>query len=560
MKKNTKVLTNLELGALENRPLDTFHRRQAILVSPASHPLPGHLFHSTKLSNMEGYITGVLDEPFIQQGPGTTDLRQPQGSKMAHLNSADVVSQRVTIESLPDDVLLEIFYLYKFAVNEEAENPWKWHKLIHVCRRWRCVVFASPLRLNLGLLCTPKTPVRKLLHIWPTLPLDIQFHYRGKNFSNLAASFDDLIAALEHRDRVRQIRIAGYTGPQFERIATLMQESFPALQCLALGSVDRASRISDTFLNGSAPTLQVFGLFGISFPSLPRLLSSTTHLTTIRLWDIPNTGYFSPESMATCLPALTKLESLTIRFKFLTPHPERRSQFPLPSQRTLLPALTYVHFTGVSEWLEVLAAQIDAPVLDVTWITFFDPFVFDMPQIARFIGQLNLSRLSDLTLAFNPNSNAKIHCSPPKSSNVCAALEWGIPFSGLALQVSSIAQMCTHVLPLGSSVESLHIVYPDRWGEHPPIEIQPDDMDPTRWLELFRPFASVQELTISAKLEPSIGAALQGLTAESAAKVFPTLRDLSIDGPTTDRAAKRGIESFVTARQHSDHPVAVHLQ
>jgi hypothetical protein len=92
----------------------------------------------------------------------------------------------------------------------------------------------------------------------------------------------------------------------------------------------------------------------------------------------------------------------------------------------------------------------------------------------------------------------------------------------------------------------------------PPLSILPDDMDPVRWLELFHSFTSVRSLAIPAKLEPFIAAALQVLTGESATEAFPVLNSLSINGPTTDRVAQQGIESFVTARQHSHHPVAVY--
>jgi hypothetical protein len=68
----------------------------------------------------------------------------------------------------------------------------------------------------------------------------------------------------------------------------------------------------------------------------------------------------------------------------------------------------------------------------------------------------------------------------------------------------------------------------------------------------------VKRLEISNELESFIAAAIQGLTKESAAGVFPTLNNLSIVGDTSDRAAQQGIEEFVNARQHSDYPVAFH--
>jgi len=65
----------------------------------------------------------------------------------------------VTIEMLPEEILLEVFAF---------DLVWKndgWVTLAHVCRRWRSIVFAAPRRLNLHLLCTARTPARKMLDI-----------------------------------------------------------------------------------------------------------------------------------------------------------------------------------------------------------------------------------------------------------------------------------------------------------------------------------------------------------------------------------------------------------
>jgi hypothetical protein len=80
----------------------------------------------------------------------------------------------VTIAALPDDVLLEIFEPYldldsddkdtrllEFGLYEEDA----WHTLVHVCSAWRRLVFASPRRLNLQLLCKNTRPVRKMLNV-----------------------------------------------------------------------------------------------------------------------------------------------------------------------------------------------------------------------------------------------------------------------------------------------------------------------------------------------------------------------------------------------------------
>jgi hypothetical protein len=487
----------------------------------------------------------------------TRNRYESSGAKAttADLHGTGLVLQRVTIGSLPDDVLLETFHFYHDRIDTQS-----WHTLVYICRRWRYIVFASPLRLNLVLVCTPGTPVRKLLDIWPALPLVIHIHTTRRKLRPPKERLKDLIAALEHRDRVRQVKIVNSNSSPFGPITTEMQEPLPALTSLELSSKDDVLPISDTFLNGSAPSLQHLSLKSISFPSLPELLLSASDLKTLKLDDIPNTGYVSPEAMATCLSTLTHLETLFIKFRCQTPHPNLRSRSPLPLTRTVLSALTKLDFLGVSEYFEVLAARIDAPLLDHIVITFFDQVVFCLPQIARFFSRIMIefSDSSNLSLTFYPNRHACVssHWSK-KRSPVTGFFRWYILCKEFDLQVSSIAKMCTHILPLVSTVENLNIVYGIYWGIDRPLGIRPEDMDPTRWMELFNSFSSVQRLEVPAELEPFIAAALQGLTRKSAAEVLPALKNLFIRGPTTG-AAQRGIESFVTARRHSNHFVILH--
>src|ERR1700760_4699997 len=94
---------------------------------------------------------------------------------------------------LPDEVLLEIFDFFM-----DEDQPWDedtlswcqvmdglirglftkkdvelWQSLAHVCRQWCKVVFGSPRRLHLRLVCTAKTLARDTLDVWPSLPLVI---------------------------------------------------------------------------------------------------------------------------------------------------------------------------------------------------------------------------------------------------------------------------------------------------------------------------------------------------------------------------------------------------
>jgi len=165
-----------------------------------------------------------------------------------------------------------------------------------------------------------------MLDIWPPLPIHID--KPAYPHLHLETDADDLIAALEHRDRVFTINLSGLTLRQLERVAAVMQEPFPALTRLHLGSADEvAPALPVTFMGGSAPHLQRLDLEGISFPTLPRLVLSPTDLTALRLHAIPSAGYISPGVMVEFLSPLTRLESLVIEFKFPLPPPAQQVDF-----------------------------------------------------------------------------------------------------------------------------------------------------------------------------------------------------------------------------------------
>jgi hypothetical protein len=134
---------------------------------------------------------------------------------------------------LPDDVLLEIF---KFYVDEASMNSIfpedAWHALVHVCRRWRFVVLASPRRLDLHVLCTNVNQVEKNLNIWPQFPIAIEGYSDESPLQGVA----NFIAALKHHHRTSKITI--WDAPNsFLKGFGAMKNSFPALTELRLQSM-----------------------------------------------------------------------------------------------------------------------------------------------------------------------------------------------------------------------------------------------------------------------------------------------------------------------------------
>ena len=106
-----------------------------------------------------------------------------------------------------------------------------------------------------------------------------------------------MISALEHRDRITGIDLWALTKPRLERCAALMEEPFQSLKNLhlnCLAGIRDALVITDTFLGGSAPRLQVLELWHIQFPTLPRFLLSASGLVNLHLEISEGRGTFPP--------------------------------------------------------------------------------------------------------------------------------------------------------------------------------------------------------------------------------------------------------------------------
>jgi hypothetical protein len=450
-------------------------------------------------------------------------------------------ADRSTIDILPDDALLVIFDFYL------GETKWtnRWHILVHVCRRWRLVVFGSPRHLNLQLVCTHRTPVRRTLDVWLPFPIVL----RGNYYKNLGK--DNIIATLEHNDRVCEIELRHISSSLWENVLTVMQEPFPILTDLKLlFADDMASIVPDSFLGGSTPRLRKLVLDGIPFPRLPKLLLSATHLVHLQLLNIPHSGYFTPESMVTCLLTLIRLESLTLKFESPRPRSDRENRRLPPPTRTLLASLTHFTFKGVSEYLEDIVAWVDAPLLDHLDIIFFHQLIFDTPLLARFISRIPKLNAHDqahvafsdwgafLTLprTYDRRFRLAISCTQP---------DW---------LVLSMAQVCNSTLPPFSTLERLHISdrgsTQQRWH---------GDIENSEWLELLRPFAAVKSLYLAEEYAPHIVRTLQEVAGERATEVLPALECLFLEKLYRSGPVQEAIEQLAAVRQLSNHPIVISL-
>ena len=476
----------------------------------------------------------------------------------------------MTIDILPDVALLKIFDIYGGDAYDHDkrydEQIEAWHTLVHVCRKWRTVVFGSPLRLNLRLHCKARTPVRRTLDVWPLLPIVV---WENDEIWDV----DNISAALNHSERICELRLYNIRSSQLKKVLAAMQQPFPALTRLWILesgetvpaslsgpsfsgpsfpgiSFSGASFTGASFTGATAPRLQSLALSGIPLPGIPKLLLSATHLVRLYLIRIPHFEYIQPEAIVTCLSLLTRLEKLELGFESPRCRPDRR-RLP-PRTRTLLPVLTRLEFKGVGEYLEDFVARIDTPLLGYLSIAFFHQLIFDTPHLSQFISRTPELKASDYAFVQFLDQDVSVESRHSDGQgNKCIKL--GISCGHIDWQLSSLAQIFNSSFPqaLLLAVESLVIRSNEsqmRWQ---------DDIEGNQWLELLHSFTAVKNLYVPSKFMQGIALAAQEPVGGSVPDVLPALQNLFLGELRPSEPVQEAIGHFVTARQLSGHAISI---
>jgi hypothetical protein len=130
-----------------------------------------------------------------QLDASTVRKTHPGSSRYKRMSYISCRFMPTAINNLPDSVLLHLFDLVRMNDSPHQWYQWPWHRLVHICQRWRSVIFASSNIFNLKLVFEPVTRL-ELLSIWPHLPIIIRnfYHPRKSDYN-----FDSV---LMHRDRI----------------------------------------------------------------------------------------------------------------------------------------------------------------------------------------------------------------------------------------------------------------------------------------------------------------------------------------------------------------------
>ena len=84
------------------------------------------------------------------------------------------------------------------------------------------------------------------------------------------------------------------------------------------------------------------------------------------------------------------------------------------------------------------------------------------------------------------------------------------------------------------------------------------EVETPQWLDLFHPFAGLEDLHIGRGLVLHYALALRELAGERVTEVLPALQNLFIEGLEPSGPIQEALGRFVAARQLSGLPVTVH--
>ena len=280
------------------------------------------------------------------------------------------------INCLPDEILLEVFDSYRQNFDDQQyDKQWRkkyaWFNLVHVCRRWRAVVFASCSRLDLNIVVGPEKPdqIETTLSRYFKLPILVDYSSRpggryGPRREITGSVLWRMRAALRERDRVRAISFGG--GWPVDLLFDATNHPFPALESLVLCfPFHEKPYIPTTFLRGSDHSdlpLRRLKLYSCSLVSVSGFLLFATALTDLTL-NVPyDTMRFessqSQELILACLQGMQSLCSLDLTTPNHLPGSEFHYSTPVP-----LLKLTRFHYSGPGIFLNNLISGLSAPSL-----------------------------------------------------------------------------------------------------------------------------------------------------------------------------------------------------
>ncbi|KAH9058067.1 hypothetical protein EDB87DRAFT_962000 [Lactarius vividus] len=403
----------------------------------------------------------------------------------------------------------------------------------------------------------------------PPLPLII--YYPGR----LAAGEDeDVLFALQHRERVRRIHIRAPVA-SLSYLLNAMDGEYLVLQRLVIHphtekpSVASAGTRVQLPTRLQAPLLRRLTLTDVRLPADSELLRRAENLVTLELLDIADSPELHPAHLVAQLARMAQLERLVVHFRTALPnHAVERTLWRAPTTRAALPRLQLLSFRGGSAYLEGVLARISAPSVQKLFIDFFAQLTFDLPSLIRFVRAAQPSPNGDgaarsqfhaAELHFDAESAcilldsrttdrgrpSGVRTNPVQLRVSCRALDW---------QLASLAQICGVLAPLFVHVEGLTL---GLHTSHPKPDADSDCLhsDRAQWNALLRAFGGTKTLQLAGPYAAHVLRELPPFSAE----LLPALQELlpGDDGEPGDEGDEGSLAAFIAEREAMERPVRV---
>ena len=479
----------------------------------------------------------------------------------------------MTIDNVPDDVLLEIFDFYRHTFGDplSSERVWNnkngWFKLAHVCHNWRSLVLASPSRLRLRLYFADNTLTRAaVLERLSHLPIVVDY----SNATLDSSTQKRLISALRYPDRVCRVAI---TYDDSDWITEPLDSPFPALESLELDCLEPI--ILPTSFMTLIQSLRHLRLISTSLTSLLPLLSVTRALVDLNLGI---DTVFCPAKGASllnhlqCMPHLRILQVFTRTTYFVFSN--NVVEMP-PITSVLLTELTYFHFFGECVEIEWFVAGLVTPSLRELHISVLDTsgsLTLHVPYLSKFVCAAGIV-FFEAGLTFSEHFLMTSLFARPHSSD-------DPPSKVITIKTQIGAHPDSAVSAMFATIGDLFLS-----SKNPQYEPFLEDLGP--WRKIFEEFRNVKVLRLHTSLKTKVADMLRQPTvnspppqeevdpeatttlgtpingnSQSTLDIFPSLEEIVVYASTwiCEMERRSGLEPFgpfVTARREVGLPVKV---
>jgi hypothetical protein len=462
------------------------------------------------------------------------------------------------IHILDDYSLLSIFSFSRPEILDESlvdgqflEGEWNlerwWYRLVRICRRWRYIVLESASRLRLSLVCAPGIPVADLLAHYPPLPLIIDHFDKDCGSPITAEDEEGIILALQHRDRVRRIRLRKSVSI-LQKFVNFLNGEFLILECLFIAprrsqpGIEPNMNLPETF---RAPHLRHLLLMRFDILIKSPLLTTMGSLVTLSLNSIPFSAHFDPNALLQRVSLMPQLEILRIYFDTSFSANIQLLRTPIMTHVTL-PNLRWLGFKGPSSYLEAILPLVTLPLLEKLQVYFFNQSTYSIPHLEQFMSTAENLWPNAITFSFHSQCVEVMayHHEGARMYNLSVSL--GTPI--LHLQVASAARVFRTLKTAFSAVEHLTLKY---GGSKSSLYTPPDR---TQWRELLGSFVNAKTLFVNRWLVEQLARALRPGEGESPMDLLPELQELSC--PVTPTSVK-AFTPFIDAREEAGRPVTI---